>query len=155
MEANWTKKALLLAIGNSARGDDGLGWAFASSLEYKGIFPGDIFLRFQLQIEDAELCTHYPYVFFVDAWKTDIDSPSVNLQPCTPAPDTSFTTHAVSPQGILQVCQDLYGHIPEAHLLLLKGTSWELGEGLSPEGEKSLREGCAFFENYLAQRSYF
>ena len=155
MEANQKKKALLLAIGNSARGDDGLGWAFASSLEHKGIFPGDIFLRFQLQIEDAELCTHYPYVFFVDAWKTEPASPLIDWRPCRPAPDTSFTTHAVSPQAILQICQDLYGYTPEAHLLLLKGTCWELGEGLSPEGEKSLHEGCTFFNHYLAQSPYF
>lgn len=155
MAVNQHKKALLLAIGNSARGDDGLGWAFASRLEHTGIFPGDIFLRFQLQIEDAELCTHYSNVFFVDAWKTDLTGPAVHLQRCIPVPDTSFTTHAVSPQGILQICQDLYGHTPVAHLLLLKGISWELGEGLSPEGEKSLHEGCVFFERYLAQSPYF
>lgn len=155
MGANQEQKALLLAIGNSARGDDGLGWALATILEQKHLFRGDIFLRFQLQIEDAELCAHYPYVFFVDAWKTDPESPSVNFQPCTPAPDTSFTTHAVSPQAILQICQDLYAHTPEAYLLLLKGASWELGEGLSPEGEKSLREGCAFFDHYLTQNPHF
>jgi len=149
------KKVLLLAIGNTSRGDDGLGWAFASHLEQKRIFPGDIFLRFQLQIEDAELCSHYPFVVFVDAWKTDPGTPSVEFCPCMPAADAVFTTHAVSPQGILQICQDLYGHTPKAYLLLLKGTSWEFGEGLSTQGEKSLLEGCAFFEHYLSQSPYF
>jgi hydrogenase maturation protease len=148
------KKMLLFAIGNSARGDDGLGWAFASSLENKITFPGEILLRYQLQIEDAELCARYPCILFVDAWKSDGEN-SADLQPCLPVPDASFTTHAVSPQGILQLCLDLYDAKPKAWLLLLKGSSWGLGEKLSRSGQKSLKDGLALFEQHLAQNSFF
>ena len=48
-------KTLLLAIGNSSRGDDGLGWAFASALEEAGFFPGEIVYRYQLQIGRAHV----------------------------------------------------------------------------------------------------
>jgi hydrogenase maturation protease len=154
MELKHEKKVLLFAIGNNARGDDGLGWAFAASLESKNIFPGDILLRYQLQVEDAELCAHYPYILFVDAWKSDAES-TLDFRPCLPIPDASFTTHAVTPQGILHLCLDLYGARPQAWLLLLKGTSWGLGEKLSRQGRKSLKDGLTFFERYLAESPFF
>lgn len=145
-------KTLLLAIGNSSRGDDGLGWAFASALEEAGFFPGEIVYRYQLQIEDAELCSHYDQVIFADAWKTDSNL-LFAFEPCLPKADSSFTTHAVSPPAILQLCKDIYEVEPKSWLVLLRGARWGLGEGLSQTGKKGLKEGVAFFYNALHQRS--
>lgn len=136
----FSKKTLLLAIGNASRGDDGLGWALAEALEATRRFPGDIALRYQLQIEDAELCAQYDCVVFADAWKTTAPQDCL-LKPCPATPEASFTTHALSPGSILYLCQSVFDRSPDAWLLLMRGNRWELGESLSPQGEKSLIKG--------------
>jgi hydrogenase maturation protease len=134
------EKTLLLAIGNASRGDDGLGWALATALEATARFPGDIALRYQLQVEDAELCAQYDCVIFADAWKTTTGQDCL-LEPCPASPQASFTTHALSPGSVLYLCQSIFDRSPEAWLLLMRGSRWELGENLSPQGKKSLTQG--------------
>ena len=55
-----------------------------------------------------------------------------------PAAAIAFTTHELSPQAVLALCEELYGRSPRGHLLAVRGYSWELGEGLSPEARRNL-----------------
>ena len=147
----FSARTLVLAIGNASRGDDGLGWAFADAVEASG-FPGTVAQRYQLQIEDAEWCSHYEQVLFVDAWKTEQHVP-FSLIPCTPSREASFTTHALSPQAVLYLCESIFDCRPEAWLLLLRGTQWELGQPLSAQARKSLEMGLDFFDAFLPSTS--
>ncbi len=136
--------ALLIAIGNSSRGDDGLGWAFAEALEQEGGFPGEIILRYQLQVEDAELISRYDRVFFADACQGDLPEGFL-CKKCRPENDVSFTTHRLAPETVLYLCRELYQKQPEACLLLIKGEKWELGAGLSAGAGRNLKKCLAFF----------
>ncbi len=111
MSVSNTKNRLLLAIGNSARQDDGLGWVFAERLEKEGGFDGEIQFRYQLQVEDAELISSYDEVYFVDASKEGNEQGYI-IRTCEAALDTSFSSHAVSPNTILYLCNDLYNRHP-------------------------------------------
>src|ERR1022692_4964179 len=62
-----TKSILLIAVGNSGRGDDGLGWAFADKAKNYASDSLDYEYCYQLQIEDAEQISKYDTVIFVDA----------------------------------------------------------------------------------------
>jgi Ni,Fe-hydrogenase maturation factor len=62
-------RTLLIGIGNSGRADDGLGWAFLDEVEKTLPKNYDLEYRYQLQVEDAELISHYNTVFFIDAHK--------------------------------------------------------------------------------------
>ena len=143
----FSERMLVLAIGNASRGDDGLGWAFAEALEAAGAFPGEIAMRYQLQIEDAELCAQYDTVIFVDAWKSD-GSEAVAFVPCAANSEVSFTTHALTPQAVLFLCHSVFDKYPESWLLMLRGTQWGLGEGLSATGKQALREGMSRFMDW-------
>jgi len=140
---SFSERTLVLAIGNASRGDDGLGWAFADAVEASG-FPGTIAQRYQLQIEDAELCSHYEQVVFVDAWKT-AQTTLWEWMPCTPSREAAFTTHALSPQAVLYLCESVFDCRPEAWLLLLRGTQWELGQPLSATAQDALAQGVKSF----------
>ena len=140
----FSKNTLVLAIGNASRGDDGLGWAFAEALEASESFPGDVILRYQLQIEDAELCARYDRVIFVDAWKTDTASGFL-WEPCVPTSPSSFTTHALPPSAVLYLCSTVFDAFPESWLLLLPGNQWELGDGLSTRGQEVLNKAIEWF----------
>jgi hydrogenase maturation protease len=131
------KPRILLAIGNDARQDDGLGWAYARALEAQGRFEGAVEYRYQLQIEDADLIAQYDTVIFVDASKETLPGGYVFAR-LEPALEFAFSTHALSPAAVLALCETVYGRCPEAWLLAIGGEAWELAFGLSAAGEQHL-----------------
>lgn len=138
-------KTILFAVGNSARQDDGLGWAFGEALENSGLFDGEIHYRYQLQVEDAELAASASQVIFVDAFKGDLPG-GYQWKKLAATSDFEFTTHALSPQAVLFFCEDLYGKKPTGHCLLIGGQVWELGEGISDQAKLNLLKAFRFFE---------
>lgn len=149
MSVSNTKNRLLLAIGNSARQDDGLGWAFAERLEKEGGFDGEIQFRYQLQVEDAELISSYDEVYFVDTSKEGNEQGYI-IRSCEAALDTSFSSHAVSPNTILYLCNDLYNRHPLAKLVVIEGEEWGLEIGLSASATKNLKRALeAFSEAFV------
>jgi len=139
---------LLFAIGNSARGDDGLGWAFGQRLEERG-FDGEILYRYQLQIEDADRIKDAAIVVFVDAWMEPETKESI-LRECYPSAHTSYTTHRLEPSAVLHLCQELYGQAPFAFELLIPGESWQLGSEISPKGAYFLEDALEKWKRGLA-----
>lgn len=134
---------LIVAIGNDGREDDGLGWAFAASLEKTESYRGSIEYRYQLQVEDADLIRSFGRVLFVDASREALPD-GFRLSLCLPAAETSFTTHSVSPPVILAVAGALFGDAPQAYLLGIQGYRWELKKGLSAEGRRNLARALAW-----------
>ncbi|MEJ2400453.1 MAG: hypothetical protein P8Y52_03570, partial [Xanthomonadales bacterium] len=63
---------LVFGIGNSARSDDGLGWAFLDRVERTPGFAGQAEYRYQLQVEDALLASRFEHVVFVDASRAEL-----------------------------------------------------------------------------------
>jgi hydrogenase maturation protease len=153
-------KSLLLGIGNPGRGDDGLGPALVERLagaEPESIPEGavvaadglaaDVVWKYQLNIEDAALIGGYERVVFADASAASAPG-AVSLDPLEPAAAIAFTTHELPPSSVLALCQDLYGLTPEAWLLSVGGSSWDLGQGLSERA----RAGLAQAETLLRRR---
>lgn len=120
---------LLVAIGNSGRADDGLGWAFLDA--FKSFNAGSrIEYRYQLNIEDAEMIAQYDSVIFIDA-STNEEVKDYRISEVLPIASSSFTSHALEPEAVVHLAEQLYGSRPSAFLLELKGTEWGLREGLS------------------------
>ena len=139
---------LLLGIGNSARRDDGLGWAFLDAIQKEGCFTGELAYRYQLQVEDADVIRNYENVIFVDALHRQVEG-GFYWKPCLPVATFGFTTHAVDPESVVALCQELYGEAPDAYTLGIEGHAWGLEEGLSPAGEKNLEQALHFFHGKI------
>jgi hydrogenase maturation protease len=144
MNGSNPERTLLLAIGNSGRQDDGLGWAFGEALERTGLFRGTVRYRYQLQVEDAALVSTFDHVIFVDACREPLAN-GFDWRPQPPAPVFHFTTHALPPGAVLFLCQSLYEHLPKAHCLLVEGRAWELATGLTPPAREHLDRALRFF----------
>ncbi len=144
------KNALLFAIGNNGRQDDGLGWAFGEALEQSGHFDVDVHYRYQLQVEDAELISRACKVIFVDASKGELAC-GIQWKKVEPSADFEFTTHALSPEAVLFLCEKLYEKKPEAHCLLIQGEVWELGIGLSERAMGNLAKSVTFFSHLMPE----
>jgi hydrogenase maturation protease len=135
---------LIFGWGNPSRGDDALGPLFVEKLraQSSSFEPASIeFLDdFQLQIEHAMDLEGRERVLFVDA-SLNCSSPYV-VTDLIAARDASFSSHALSPQSVMQVFRDLYRREPPmCTLLAIRGRHFELGQPPSSDALENL--ACA------------
>ena len=129
---------LILGWGNLSRGDDALGPLFLQRL--RASLPSALceqieFLDdYQLQIEHALDMLGRQQVLFVDASLSC--PPPFEVTELHAVQDASFTTHALSPQALMHIYQDLQGEAPPpCTQLAIRGEAFELGE---PPGAAAL-----------------
>jgi hydrogenase maturation protease len=121
---------LIFGWGNPSRGDDALGPLFIDRIEAMGLPGVECLTDFQLQVEHALDLQDRRRVLFVDA-SFDAAAPFA-VSRLAPARDASFSTHAITPEAVMQVYADLHeDEPPPCDLLAIRGESFELGDGLS------------------------
>ena len=147
------RTTLILAIGNPARLDDGLGPSFAAAIERRDVETGatagraatnsaaetvsqpepdvEVCWDYHLQIEQAEDVARAERVIFVDADR--IGPAPFSLRRVEPSQEpVRFTSHGVSPSGLLGLTEELHGRRPEAWILGIRGYEFDgFGERLS------------------------
>lgn len=133
---------LVLGWGNLARGDDALGplliaglkCALGSAAEGLIEFQED----FQLQIEHALDLVDRQHILLVDTSVSCADP--FEVREILPLHDVSYTSHALSPEALLQVYVDFQGTPPPpATLLAIRGESFELGASLGEAATRNLQ----------------
>lgn len=141
-------KILIIGIGNSGRTDDGLGWAFIDRI--KENLPGNFSCeyKYQLQIEDAELLSHYSVVYFVDAHKKQWKD-GFTVIPCYPKAIYNFSTHELAPETVLELTRTIYDKLPEAYIIGISGHSFQLQMGLSNKAKENLGKALNYFDKKI------
>lgn len=138
---------LVLGWGNLSRGDDALGPLFIAGLcaQLPTNLTDDIeFLEdYQLQIEHALDLVGRRRVLFVDASLTC--AAPFEVHTVQPRRDTSYTSHALTPEALLQVFADYQGCTPPAaRLLVIRGEGFGLGESMSQAAQAHLLAAVAW-----------
>ena len=147
---------LIFGWGNPSRGDDALGPQLLDRVE--ALLAGhpewgevELLTDFQLQVEHALDLEGRTRVLFVDASAGEPDSP-FRVSRLEPARDSSFTTHALSPQGVLHVYQEMTdAPPPPCQLLAIAGEAFELGSPLSAAAAANLEAALAWTCGWLSQ----
>ncbi len=143
-----TVPILVFGWGNPSRGDDALGPRFVEGIEALALPDVECLTDFQLQIEHALDLHGRRAVLFVDA-STSARAP-FEISKIDPGIDPSFTSHALSPQAVLQVYVDLHDEPPPPTLLLaIRGNRFELGEPLSLKAAANLEAALAWASGWL------
>jgi hydrogenase maturation protease len=132
------KPLLVIGYGNTLRGDDGVGPKVAAAIESMRL-PGVSTLSADLLTPElAEPVSQSARVIFVDA---QVDAPGrVQLRPLEPAQSSQLLAHAASPQTVLALARDVFGHIPRAWWLTVPASDLGIGESLSPVAERGMSE---------------
>jgi hydrogenase maturation protease len=151
METTKTR-CLLLACGNTLRGDDGIGlwladWAQERFAEEPGL---QVICRQQWTPELAADLAEANAVLFVDC-STASGPGSVDLIDVQPVAQTAGVgTHHVSAAELLGMAQELYGSLPRrAQLLTVGAGSTELSEEFSQAALDAIPLACAQLEEAL------
>ena len=133
-----TAPILVFGWGNPSRGDDALGPLFVQ--QFRAIVDPDrieCLDDFQLQVEHALDLAGRERILLVDAG-VDCAAPFEVSNPRA-ARDASCSTHALSPQALLQVFADLHGaEAPPCTLLAIRAERFELGAAPGPAAMSNL-----------------
>lgn len=143
-----TAPILVFGWGNPSRGDDALGPLFVERIEALNLPGVECLTDFQLQIEHALDLEKRERILFVDA--------SLNIEPpfrqrrLSPARDATFSTHAITPEAVMQVYVDLHDDPPPpCTLLAICGECFELGEPLSPAAARHLEAALEWTRDWI------
>ncbi|HYA71907.1 MAG TPA: hydrogenase maturation protease [Roseiarcus sp.] len=145
-------RLVVFGWGNEARGDDGLGPLLLARIAEAGWPEVTTVEDFQLQIEHALDLDGADCALFLDAGK---GTPApFSFQRIEPRRDVTHTTHALSPEAVLDVYAQIKGRTPPpAFALCLRGERFELGEGLSGEGAERLEAAWGFVRGLMDERT--
>ncbi|MBB4198827.1 hypothetical protein CCR94_09125 [Rhodoblastus sphagnicola] len=136
-------RLVVFAWGNESRGDDGIGPLLLRALENAGWDEAELIEDFQLQIEHALDLRGADLALFLDAGR-DTPAPFF-FREIFPRGGMTHTSHALAPESVLDVFRQIeQAAPPPSFLLCVRGTSFGLGEGLSPQGAARLDQARAF-----------
>jgi hydrogenase maturation protease len=145
---------LVLGWGNLSRGDDALGplcvAALRDSLPARLVDQVEFLDDYQLQIEFALDLVGRRRILFIDASLSCAEPFEVHA--ALPRHDSTISSHALSPEALLQVFVDLHGHAPApATVLAIRGEAFELGEPMTAAAQANLAAAVAWASNWLQQ----
>ena len=147
-----TAPLLIFGWGNPSRGDDALGPLFVERIAAMELPGVECLTDFQLQVEHALDLHGRHRILFVDA-SLEAAAP-FSIKRIAPAKDTSFSTHAMTPQAVLQVYVELEDcDPPPTWLLAIRGNSFELGENLGSAAQQNLAAALAWVEEWISAES--
>ncbi len=138
-------RCLILACGNTLRGDDGVGPWLAEWAQKRFLSENQvrIIARQQWPPELAEEIAHAQSVLFIDC-SVDSAPGSIRLTPVEPtAAQQGIASHHQGAAELLALTRDLYATLPSTSKLLTIGAgSTELGEQFSAAVTAALPEAC-------------
>jgi hydrogenase maturation protease len=147
-------RCLILACGNTLRGDDGIGpwlaqWAEERFRDEAGV---RVVASQQWTLELVDEVARAASVLFIDC-SADSEPGAVSVTPVEAAADSQgLATHHLGASELMAVARDLYGSLPCAAVLLTVGAgSLELGEEFSAAVKAALPEACAKVEETVVR----
>ena len=144
-----TAPTLIFGWGNPSRGDDALGPLFVDRIAELQLPDVECLTDFQLQVEHALDLENRRRILFVDA-SLKAEAP-FSVKRLEAARDTSFTTHAMTPEAVMQVYVELHDEAPPpCTLLAIRGERFDLGEEISPAAARHLDAALAWARAWLA-----
>ncbi len=138
----------VFAWGNTARGDDGIGPILAERLREQDVPGLRVIEDHQLNIEHVTDLEECAAALFIDA-SLEIEE-GCRLERIGPSSDGNFSTHAISPQALLNVYeQTMKVPAPDSWLLHVAAREFELGAEPGNTAKRSIEEAKRFLEELV------
>jgi hydrogenase maturation protease len=137
-------RTLLLACGNTLRGDDAAAHAVLRLIE-----PGTnhaVRAVQQLTPELAQEIARFSRVVFIDA---DAGSKALSIEPLRAATPRSPLTHAATPEEVVALAAALFGFAGEAFLCRIPAQHFGAGDDPAPEVLQLAREAAVEIANLI------
>jgi len=147
-------RCLILACGNTLRGDDGIGPWLAQWAEERFGAHGEVRVVASQQwtLELVDEVARAESVLFIDC-SADAEPGAISVTPVQAGADSfGLATHHLGASELMAVARDLYSSLPRAAVLLTVGAgSLELGEEFSEPVKAAVPVACAKVEETVVR----
>jgi hydrogenase maturation protease len=133
---------VIVGVGNPLRGDDAVGTEVARRLQGSGSFTVLCCEAAPENFLGPIIKAHPDVILLIDAADLGAAPGTIRLLGSTEFPQSSFSTHNMSPAGFLGFLKTQLPKV-ECLLLLVQPASCGFGEGLSPAAEQAAGEIAA------------
>lgn len=123
-------RPLIIGYGSPLRGDDAVGYLAAERLGGMAVH--------QLTPELADDIARAAGVIFIDAADAAGVAGQIHEHTVTPSSGSTAFTHHCTPESLLAMARDLYGHAPAATLYTITAESFAFGAPLTPAVQSAL-----------------
>ncbi len=141
---------LVIGYGNMLRGDDGAGRNVAEQLAEMRMPQVSVHACHQLVPELVEETKEAAKVLFIDA-AASTGKPL--LQRITPRVTVAALAHICDPAGLLTLCRTLHERCPEAWILTIPGSHFDIGEKLSLQAQSNAIEALALARDWCERNA--
>jgi hydrogenase maturation protease len=141
---------LVIGYGNDLCGDDAAGPRLADAVAAWRLPHVRTLALQQLTPDLAAPLSEAELAFFIDAGLPSEVS-EIRVRPVVPA-GPSRLGHTTDPGTLLSLATALYGRAPEAHLLIVPGQAFAVGDPLSPRTERAMDAALIWLRDTLAHR---
>jgi len=156
---------LIVGYGNPDRQDDGVAWHILQALSERlgrpttnswdeGIFPTgespDLLFVLQLTPELAEIFAGFKRICFVDA-HTGAVPEELHVSKIQPQYQKSPFTHHMTSATCLALTQSIYGNLPEAILLSIRGYEFGFSHDLSSNTAELVQQAVQMIMEWLVE----
>ncbi len=144
-------RKLVLACGNTLRGDDGVGWAIAERLDGdSSLADVEVVVAHQLTPEMAEPISLAETVVFVDCSAVSHAGEVSVFSVEAASKDNSSLTHNVDPANLLALSREIFASAPHrAFAVTVGGGSFELIEELTEAVRLAIPEAVLVIKKLL------
>ncbi len=144
-------RILVIGFGNPGRLDDGLGPRLAEAVAAAALPGVAVIVDYSLQVEHAAAVAEHDLVVLADAAVAGAAPFTWHELPPDAVDAAAFSTHVVSPAGLMALAGEHLGARPRAFVLAMRGYEFdEFGECLSPGAADNLAAALAFLLPALA-----
>jgi hydrogenase maturation protease len=160
-------KVLIIGYGNPDREDDGVAWHIlhgvakrlgrpvpdldTGGLDQLGQSP-DLLFVLQLTPELSELIADYDFVCFIDA-HTGAYPEDLRFEPINAEFQAAPFTHHMTPQTCLALAKSVYGRMPQASVVSVRGHRFGFSHVLSTETALLAEEASERVTSWLSEVS--
>jgi hydrogenase maturation protease len=148
-----TPPILVFGYGNPGWQDDGIGIYLIQELEKKFNPHVSLDFDFQLFIEHALDISHYEKVLFIDA--SLIGTAPFYVKKVEAASHISFSSHYLSPESVLALCQEHFHRTPEAWIIGVKIYKLEINEPLTVQAQENAQQALQYITLLLNEWKLF
>ena len=153
MTAEAISSVLVIGIGNPAREDDALGPEAANRIAAFGLPDVTVDADYQLTVEDAARIGGHRAVIFVDA-STEGPAP-YSFSRVGASNYESFSSHSVSPGGVMSLAGELFNAETPAYILAIRGYSFGMFvETLTDGASSNLEQAVSFLMELLLSGTF-
>ena len=78
-----------------------------------------------------------------------INDNGFSIERIFPSEKVAFSTHAVPPNQILNLCETIYHKKPKAYVVKIDGYSWNFTISLTKKAEENLNNSLVYFKSFI------